>query len=113
MKKILILLLSVLMLVFVSCKKDNTTEPTKTDCDTQLEVAKKCKAILPDCDDEKLKTSLRCLGTNANGITRCSNKTTNPCGYCTTHKSQWTGTCPNETKNACGYCEDHKDQYSK
>ena len=111
MKKIFFLLL-VAMLVFVGCKKSNTTEPTDTDCTTQLETAVKCKAILPACDGEQLKTSVVCLGkTTANA--RCKNNTKNPCGYCHLHTSQWDGSCPIMTKNACGYCDDHTNQYVK
>ena len=114
MNKIFLLLISVLILVFTSCKKDDdTTSPNTNECATQLEVAKKCKATLPDCEDEKLKISVPCLGTNADGKTRCKNKTTNPCGFCSTHKSQWNGSCPIMTKNACGYCDDHLDQHQK
>ncbi|MCL2038861.1 MAG: hypothetical protein FWG85_00345 [Bacteroidetes bacterium] len=111
MKKIL--LLFALIFVLFGCKKDDTTEPTNTDCATQLETSKRCKAVLPPCDGEQLPSSIKCLAKTNSGV-RCQNNTLNKCGYCSqvpTHKDQWDGICPNETKNACGYCEDHKDQY--
>jgi len=112
MKQIIIILILAVTFVFVGCKKsDDPTSPTHNDCLTQLESASKCKATLPDCGGERLKTSVRCLGTNADGKTRCSRSTLSPCGFCNTHDGQWNGTCPIETKNACGYCDEHTEQY--
>jgi len=111
MKQTIILLVFAVTFLFVGCKKsDDPTSSTHTDCATQLEVAINCKAVLPDCDGEQLKNSVRCLGKNVNQA-RCNNNTKNPCEYCYLHTSQWNGACPNQTKNACGYCDEHKEQY--
>ena len=113
MNRAYILLLLAVILTFTSCKKDDDATPTGTDCATQLKVAKQCKAILPDCGGEQLKTGIPCLGTNSSNGKRCGNTTKYPCGFCYLHLEQWTGTCPIMTKNACGYCDDHKDQHSE
>jgi len=110
MKQEIFLLIFAVIFIFVGCKKND--DPT-TDCLTQLEVASKCKAVLPDCGGEKLKTSVRCLGTNADGKNRCNKSTLSPCGFCSTHESQWNGSCPIQTKNACGYCDDHTNHYQE
>ena len=112
MKKLISLLLCVLILTFVGCKKDS--DPSNMDCIEQLEIESKCKAILPPCDGEQLASSMKCLAKTNSG-NRCQNNTLNKCGYCSqvqSHKEQWDGTCPNMTKNACGYCDDHQYQYN-
>lgn len=106
MKKVSTLVIVCLCLVFAGCKNNNTGEPNTNDCSQQLSEAVQCKAELPACDGEKLKTSVQCLGLTSSKV-RCSKNTLSPCGYCYLHEEQWTGQCPNTTKNACGYCDDH------
>ena len=110
MKKISLVIILAVMLVFAGCKKD---EPTKIDCNSKLETAVKCKATLPNCDGEQFSKSVQCLGKTTTNV-RCKNNTMNKCGFCYLHINQnIDNKCPLETYNACGYCDDHKDQYSE
>jgi hypothetical protein len=119
MKKLFCIVVFAMLSVLSSCKSSdegNTIAPIDDGpCAATLDTEVQCQYMLSDCDGEKLSKSVQCLGIAKTTGERCKNKTTNPCGYCKSHKDQYPSTsqCPNMTKNACGYCDTHKDNYSE
>jgi hypothetical protein len=108
-KYILILLTSFLLIGFAGCSKSD--DPNVDLCLQQLTDSVRCKAVIPSCDGEQLKTSITCIGITT-AKKPCANKTKNPCGYCYLHIDQWDGLCPNKTLNACEYCDEHTSLYN-
>jgi len=80
--KHLSIILTLIILVFASCKKDDTIDDTRIKgCDPILENAVQCKALLPLCDGTGTGKPGICLGVTNAGI-RCTRGMTDICGFC-------------------------------
>ena len=107
------LLLTIILLIFAACKKDDTIEDSRIKgCDPILQEPVRCNALLPPCDGSQKAKSTKCLANNTNG-NRCGNNTLNVCGYChiESHQNQSDGRCPLTTRNECEYCDEHLEHF--